>query len=108
MSTCISKATADKVGLLPIGKVQIYGVSGPQYHNNYLFHLGFTIGQATTEPAPNGTRTFQGQLTVLNNPIQGAEFDPGLSGFDVLLGMDVISIGSLAVEGGSGTFSWAW
>jgi hypothetical protein len=47
------------------------------------------------------------QLHLINIPIQGAEFDAGQGGFDVLLGMDVISTGSLKVEG-DGSFSWAW
>ena len=43
-STCITSTAAEKVGLVPIGKVPILGVSGLQYHNNYLFKVGFAFG----------------------------------------------------------------
>lgn len=40
-STCITSDVAGKVGLEPIGKVPVSSVSGIQYHNNYLFKIGF-------------------------------------------------------------------
>jgi hypothetical protein len=40
---------------------------------------------------------------MLPTPIQGVEFDAGVNGFDVLLGMDVITSGLLTV-GGNGNF----
>jgi hypothetical protein len=88
--------------------VAIQGVSGAKYHNNYLFYIGFIvysapIGLTNTDVS----QQFQQELHMLPTPIQGAEFDAGGHGFDVLLGMDVISSGSLNV-GGNGTFSWAW
>ena len=39
-STCITQAVAEQVNLTPIGKVQVQGVSGIQYHDNYMFMLG--------------------------------------------------------------------
>ena len=101
-STCISPQVAAAVGLQPLGKTQIFGVSGVQFHNYYMFFVGFPLGQYTP-----GTQQFQGRLHVFNNAIQGAELAIGQGGFDVLLGMDVIGMGSLAVEG-SGTYSFSF
>ena len=96
------------MGLTPIGKALIQGVSGAKYHNNYLFYIGFIVQMAPIAPATvGGPQQFQEELHMLPTPIQGAEFDAGLHGFDVLLGVDVITSGLLTV-GGNGTFSWAW
>ena len=61
-----------------------------------LFHVAFTI--------PTGlTLAGQMQVMVFIHPtvIYGAEFTPP-SNFDVLLGMDVLSNGSLKIEGSDG------
>jgi hypothetical protein len=107
MGTCITAATAQKLGLQPIGKVPIQGVSGTKYHNNYLFYVGFTINLGPAgETTPDGQPIFNQELHVLPTAIQGAEFDAGQARFDVLLGMDVIAVGNLTV--GQGVYSWAW
>mgnify|MGYP001819874489 CR=1 FL=1 len=101
-STCISSTVAQAVGLRPLGKKTISGVSGVAAHNYYSFHIGFMqIGLA----GPNNTA--QGNLAILDPPIDGVELAISGQGFDVLLGMDVIAIGSLAVEG-NGTFSFSY
>ena len=100
-STCLTQAVAAAAGLKPIGKVPIQGVGGLHYHNNYLFHIGFVLADQGRNGAVEG-----GRLFLLDTPIQGAEFASG-GGFDVLLGMDIIGIGSLSVEG-SGTFSFCF
>jgi hypothetical protein len=107
--TCITRAAADRMGLSPIGKIEIQGVSGTKEHNNYLFHIGSTTPVPGVLPIANPLGEVQVplQLHLNSTPIQGAEFDAGKGGFDVLLGMDVICTGSLKVEG-DGTFSWAW
>jgi hypothetical protein len=96
-STAISAKVANTVGLQPIGKINVFGVSGSKYHNCYTFHVGFLIGKVTQGP---GGGQFQGQVAVFQDVIQGAELALGQGGFDVLLGMDIIGKGSLAVEGG--------
>ena len=101
-STCISPHVAATVGLQPLGKMQIFGVSGAQFHNYYLFFVGFPLGAFTPS-----TQQFQGRVDVFDRPIQGAELAIGQAGFDVLLGMDVIGTGSLAVEG-SGRYSFSF
>jgi len=63
MSTCITQKCAQSLKLTPIGKVPIQGVSGVQYHNNYLFYIGFTI--SVTPPAVS-------QATGGTQPVQPA------------------------------------
>jgi len=101
-STCISPRVAATVGLQPLGRMQIFGVSGAQYHNYYLFYVGFPLGALS-----HGAQQYQGRVDVFHDAIQGAELAIGQGGFDVLLGMDVIGMGSLAVEG-SGTYSFSF
>ena len=103
--TCITPQTAMKVGLTPVGKIPIQGVGGIKHHNNYLFYLGFTVMVMQPAVTSAAGSPVAGELHLLPIPIQGAEIDAG-GAFDVLLGMDVISI-SLKIEG-DGTFSWAW
>ena len=103
--TMISPKVAETVGLTPIGQIPIQGVGHTMtYHNAYLFHVAFVVplihmGQLV--PAGGGVDTM---IFVQPNPIYGGEITSTGDHFDVLLGMDVISTGSLAVEG-NGTFS---
>jgi hypothetical protein len=48
-----------------------------------------------------------GQLYVLQKVIQGCAFQGGNAPFEVILGMDVISTGSLVVQG-DGHFSFSF
>lgn len=106
-TSCISKKLASDIGLSPIGKIAVHGVSGIQRHNCYLFYVGFTYSQMFTGlDSLESARRIEHLLQVLSAPIQGVEFDSGPDS-DVLLGMDVLSNGSLKIEG-DGTFSWAW
>ena len=100
-ATCITSAVAEKVGLTPIGKVPIMGVSGLSYHNNYLFKVGFAFGQ------PGATEVNMASVHIFDLPIQGAELNIGSRNFDVLLGMDIINSGSLKIDG-DGSFSFSF
>jgi hypothetical protein len=96
-TTCITRAAAIRVGLLSTGKTPIAGVGGVTYHDTYIFHVGFPAGAQATAP----------RLDVFPQLIQGPELAMTGAPFDVLLGMDIIGMGSLAVEG-SGTFSFSY
>jgi len=101
-ATCLTRRAAEKVGLLPIGKVPIMGVSGLQYHNNYLFKIGFGFGLV-----PNVSEVGAAQVHILDEIIEGAELSAGGAKFDVLLGMDIIGLGSLKIDG-DGSFSFSF
>ncbi len=97
--TAISKRAADKLGLRPIGKVPIQGVGGLSYHNNYFFQVAMVI--------PIGEQNagkIELAVHIFHKPIEGVELNIAGDQFDVLLGMDIISNCSLAIEG-NGTFS---
>ena len=102
-STCITKAAAEQVGLSPIGRIPVQGVSGVQTHNNYRFQVGFPLGRTINKDG----KDILGTLCMFHQDIEGSEFDSGVNDFDVLLGMNILSIGSLKVEG-NGTFSFSF
>jgi Aspartyl protease len=111
-TTCISARVAEHLKMQPIGKVPVQGVSQVSYHNSYLFMVAFpfALGPGFLAPAalpPPKPGEIQSQLHVLKAIIQGCEFDPGKASFDVLLGMDVLHIGTLVVQG-DGSFSFSF
>jgi hypothetical protein len=88
------------------------GFGGAQNHNSHLFLVGFPFAFPPGMPLPAGhpqpppgQTAFQ--LHVLQKVIQGCAFQGGSAPFQVLLGMDVISTGSLVVQG-NGTFSFSF
>ena len=108
-TTCITPKVAEMVGLEPIGKVPIQGVSGQSFHNNFLFHIGFPLSQTLQGGSSGvvGKAVRNISLTVLDMEIQGAELQLNGDQFNVLLGMDVIGTGSLKLEGnGTASFSF--
>jgi len=98
-TTCISRAVAESLGIKPIGKVPIRGVAGGSYHNYYLFKVGFPFGNLEGD----GTVT---SLHISSVAVEGVEMTVG-GNFDVLLGMDIIGLGSLKVDG-DGSFSFSF
>jgi len=101
-TTCITKTAADKVGLLPVGKVPVQGVSGVSFHDTYVFKVAFAFEAIGTEPdMPVAS------VQIFDFPIEGADLNLEQSQFDVLLGMDIISRGSLKIDG-DGSFSFCF
>jgi len=110
--TMISTSVVQTLNLVPIGKIGISGVGSSKFHNGYLFHVFFVtpvLPLAGQVPPPGSP--ISALLHLRPTPIYGAEMDPAMTlqtvGFDVLLGMDVISMGSLKIEG-NGTFSFSF
>jgi hypothetical protein len=97
-TTCITRAVADAIGLKPIGKVPIRGVAGVSYHNYYVFKVGFPFGSGGDGDVTN--------LHVSATAIEGIEMTVG-GDFDVLLGMDIVGLGSLKIDG-DGSFSFSF
>jgi hypothetical protein len=105
--TMISTNVVARLGLSSFSKIGIRGV-GPNitYHNAYLFHVVFVQPIIPAGLIVTPGRQVQAIIHVLPVPIYGGEIT-STSGFDVLLGMDVLSIGSLKVEGNGG-FSFSF
>lgn len=101
-STCITKSVAEQVNLTPIGKVPVQGVSGIQYHNNYMFMIGLPDNLPAKDKKLHNDR----QLFMYKE-LEGVELKSPSKDFQILLGMDIISIGSLKIEG-NGTFSFSY
>lgn len=90
--TSITLQAAEKLKLEPTGLIRVHGFGGPKDHNCYLFKVGF-VDLRESEIGVQSPR-----FHIVDSEIQGAEFDCGPDGdFDVLLGMDVLSIGTLTV-----------
>jgi hypothetical protein len=111
-TTGITTALATQLQMQPVGIIQIHGVGGLQNHNSHLFQVGFPFALPPGAPLPAGhpppaAGQTPVQLHVLHKVIQGCAFQGGAAPFQVLLGMDVISIGSLVVQG-NGTFSFSF
>lgn len=91
--TSITLAAAEKLGLEPTGIIRVHGFGGPKDHNCYLFKVGFVDLQQTEIGYQSP------MFHMVDREIEGAEFDCGPDAdFDVLLGMDVLSMGTLTVS----------
>lgn len=100
--TSITPFAAQRLGLQPIGAFPVHGVGGTKMHNYFLFKVGF-VELAVTELGYQNPR-----FHILDREIEGAEFDCGPDAqFDVLLGMDVLSIGTLTIAP-SGQFRFTY
>jgi hypothetical protein len=105
-TTGITSRLAARLQMQPVGRVPIHGVGGVQHHNSHLFLVAFPF---LLPPAAPASVSLPGhaalQLHVLQRIIQGCEFQGGNASFEVILGMDVLSTGSLVVQGNQ-TFSF--
>ena len=92
-ATSITEKAAKKLDLEPDGFMPVHGINGPSYQPSYIFKIGFVDLQA------NLLGFQQPMIHMLDKEIVGPEFDCGAGAdFDVLLGMDVLSIGTLTVS----------
>jgi hypothetical protein len=99
--TCITASAARKLGLEPSGIVPVQGVGGASFHNAYIFKVGFV------DLRKNELGSISDPNFISLKEINGVEFDCGSADFEVLLGMDVLSIGTLTVAG-RGTFKFTF
>lgn len=76
-SSCVSANLAIRLGLPAIGKVNVNGVGGATVRNRHIINFTFQNGV-----------TFHGVNVT----------DADLSGFDVLIGMDIIAQGDLSIS----------
>ncbi len=108
--TMITKHVVREMNLLPVTKMEIAGVSGIQYHNAYLFFVGFAGDRVplssvqVPDPDPDATWI---KIHLCTKLVQGGELADNGS-FDVLLGMDIISTGTLVLDGTLSSFSFTF
>ncbi len=76
--TCISQAVVDRLGLIPIANTMMYTPSGMRLANIYIVDI-----------------TLRNNVTVKDVQVIGSEI--GGQGIDVLIGMDIITLGDFAV-----------
>lgn len=77
--TCISRELVQKLGLQPTGKVRVSTPSGLGVMNKYLINL-----------------ILNNEVRIQNLIVMDSEI--GKQGIDVLIGMDIISLGDFAVS----------
>lgn len=100
--TSITINAANKLGLEPTGMFRVHGFGGSKLHNSYLFKVGFVDLQE------NDVGTINPMFHLVDREINGAEFDCGPDAdFDILLGMDVLSIGTLTIAS-NGKFKFTY
>lgn len=91
-NTSITPLAARQLGLEPVGSVRVHGVGGSKLHFTYLFRIGF-VDLRRDEMGFESPR-----FHMLDREFEGAEFDCGPeANFDVLLGMDILSMGTLTI-----------
>lgn len=87
--TCVTRRVVDNLSLEVVARLLVSSPTEIQRRKAYEFRLGFYSETAS------GSRT----LYMLPDPIVGPDFVDNPN-FDVLIGMDVISRGRLAIERG--------
>lgn len=77
--TCISKELVEKLKLIPTGMVNVHTPSGIGVMNKYMINL-----------------ILNNEVKILDLPVMDSEI--GKQGIDVLIGMDIITLGDFAVS----------
>lgn len=96
--TCVTERVVQTVGLKRKGRVEIWNIKRSEMHWTYLFHVGIWP-EPKDEYAPSS-------VFGIGSEIEGIDVGNNRF-FDVLLGMDIISQGSLHLEC-DGTFTMAF
>jgi len=82
--------------------IRVHGFGGAKNHNCYLFKVGFV------DLRESELGLLKPEFHLVDAEIRGAEFDCGPDAdFDVLLGMDVLSTGTLTVAN-TGKFKFSF
>jgi hypothetical protein len=87
--TCITERLVQQLGLQRKGRIEIWNIKRPELHWTYLFHVGIW-------PEPDDPETPSAPFGI-GAEIEGIDVGDNRF-FDVLLGMDVITQGSLHLE----------
>jgi hypothetical protein len=90
-STMIARRVVEKIGLQQVTMIQVAGLGGVTWRPGYLFRVAFYDGAPPTDVLE------QSRIRVLRRDIIGGELTDEHT-FDVLLGMDVLTTGSLTID----------
>ena len=91
--TSITQSVAQQLQLEPSGKIDLQTASGLVSVNLYDVKLGFLIPMKKDDDG-----NVQGQVQVMEKTIRAPEFDAGKSGYQVLIGRDILSNGILTLS----------
>ncbi|MFN3387377.1 MAG: hypothetical protein ACK40O_00465 [Allosphingosinicella sp.] len=98
LRTCVTERVVQALALKRRGRIEIWNIKRPEQHWTYLFHVGIW-----PEPLePNEPASIFG----IGSEVEGIDVGDNRF-FDVLLGMDIISQGSLHLKL-DGTFEIAF
>lgn len=86
--TCVTERVVQQLNLRRRGRVEIWNIKRPEQHFTYLFHLG--VWPETDDGSPSA-------IFGIGSEIEGIDVGNNRF-FDVLLGMDIITQGSLHLK----------
>ncbi|TXJ52487.1 retropepsin-like aspartic protease [Brachyspira aalborgi] len=92
--SCITESAAKHLKLKPIGKVSVATASNNIFCNKYRIKLSL--------PFPTNDPFTVRMSEILNSEVTETQNNPN---FDIIIGMDIISLGILIVSGNTFTFS---
>lgn len=87
LRTAVSRSLVARLGLRPNGQVTVNNATGTARHTLYNFRLGFDLALSGQPP----------RYVVVDEVVQGMDWADHPD-FDVLIGMDVIARGDLAIS----------
>lgn len=98
-TTMIASRVVQKLGLQLVNKLPFAGLGGVSWRPAYLFHVAFY------ESPPSVVPSAVSRIHVCKRVINGGELSDEHT-FDVLLGMDVLTTGSLRIDKDGFEFSF--
>lgn len=100
----VSTAVVRQLGLISVNRLAYESLDGSSWKPGHLFHMAFIAGVAHHLDIVADRSDPMDRLLVCRKVINGGEITTSPS-FDVLIGMDVISTGTLTISN-DGTFNF--
>jgi len=87
----VSRRVVERTGLQVVNRIPFAGLGGVSWRPAYLFHVAFY------ESSPTGVPQEVSRIRLCRKVINGGELSDEPT-FDVLLGMDIITTGTLTID----------